>query len=895
MSRPVLLILLFLTAACAHAATLAERSPIRPGLWWNPARSGSGFEIFTRPGEVAAIWYTYERDGSPVWYSAQGALGADGSDELALLRHRWIAGRHAGAAAVGTLRLDIQGNEALIAAWRVDGSEGRWNLTPFLVGGAPPELDRSGVWFDPANPGWGMTFAEQGEVLGATVYTYDDAGEALWFTGSGTPARLALSSFNGSCPSCDYRTPTTRGAASLRLEGDSDTRWTVAAFSSAAPLAPGQAIERAVLQQLSAPASQRRADRQLSSFVDEASLRRYLLPALETESPYWAAINFSPPPPHTVFSATNLQEGAVDEADRVKTDGRFVYTFAESAITGTMQPDVRVLPVGIDGAPAGPVQTFPLTNRETGAYLEEAGLYLDGARLIAVTGTRAGSIGGSPWSDIDAWNGGSTRVEIFDRSNPLAPQSRWFASFDGHLVSSRRIGTRLLLVVRRSIDLPGFIRAPTTTAQRQANQRTLEQTSIEALLPRHAIGYGASVRLHGPEKVFLPPPGGQQQRAQYVSVIAIALDAPRVESALSVIGPVEAVYVSPNHLYLASARFKTADIGLPTFREPPLAITDVHQIAIADSTITLVGSGIVEGHLGRSPDLAPLRFSEHQGRLRVVTSSRNQWGAAPVNRLTILEPSTRVDGLLRTVAYLPNRQRPAPLGKPGEFVYGTRFVDDRLYAVTFRQVDPLYVVDLSDPRDPRIAGEVVLPGFSDYLHPLPGGLLLGVGLDAREAGWATWFLGLQLNLFDVSNPAAPRDLQRVLVGRRGTTSALLRQPHAYSELQPVGANLQLALPARVHDGNIPEYGNGDSATYPWSWSGLLRYELQGSGSAARLVGLPPLVTERAPGTTPYIAQNQALDAAANGARSVLFAQGTLYVAGGRYWYQRGSEAPIGPL
>ena len=891
----ILLILLLLSSTLAHAATLAERSPIRPGLWWSPERSGSGFEIFTRPGEVAAIWYTYDRDGKPVWYSAQGALGAGGSGELALMRHRWSDGRHAGASAVGTLRLDIQGNEALSAAWRVDGSEGRWTLSPFVFGGSPPEIDRSGVWFDPANSGWGMTFAEQGEVLGATVYSYDATGQPLWFTGSGTPASLALTSFSGSCPSCDYLRPTARGSATLRLHGDSDTRWTVAAFDTAVPLAVGQNIARAVLQPLSTPASLRRADRQLASFDDEAALRRYLLPALETESPYWGAINFSPPPPHTVFSATNLQEGAVDEADRVKTDGRHVYTFAESAATGAMQPDIRVLPVAADGAPAGAAQSFPLTNRETGAHLDQAGLYLDASRLVAVTGTIAGSVGGSPWSDIDAWNGGSTRVEIFDRSNPLAPQSRWFASFDGHLVSSRRIGTRLLLVVRRSIELPGFIRAPGTAAQRQANQRTLEQTSIETLLPRYAIGYGSSARLHGPDKVFLPPPGGQQQRAQYVSVIAIALDVPRVESALSVIGPVEAVYVSPANLYLVSSRFKTADIGLPSFGEPTLAITDVHQIAIGGGAISLVGSGTVEGHLGRSPDLAPLRMSEYQGRLRVVTSSRGQWGASPVNRLTILEPSTLVDGLLRTVAYLPNRQRPAPLGKPGEFVYGTRFVDDRLYAVTFRMVDPLYVVDLSDPRDPRIAGEVVLPGFSDYLHPLPGGLLLGVGLDARESGWATWFQGLQLNLFDISNPAAPRDLQRVLVGRRGTTSALLRQPHAYSELQPTGGNLQFALPARVHDGGTPQYGSGDSAYYPWQWSGLLRYELQGSGSAARLVALPALVTERAPGITPFIAENQAIDAAAKNARSVLFAEGSLYVASGRFWYQRGDQSPIGPL
>ncbi len=881
-------------ATAAPAASLQDRSPVRPGPWWLPERAGSGFEFHTIRDQFAVGWFTYEPDGSPTWYTAQGTWTADGTAEMPLQRHAWRDGRHAGAVTVGSLRLTFRGAERVEAQWTLGVDRGTWNLVPFEYGGAPPEVNRSGLWFDALRAGWGLSVGEAGAVRTATLYAYDADGRPRWWSGAGETAQLTLQRFRGACPACAPAASAPTGTLQLSLTGSDDRALRMDGVVTGTPLAAGLGLEGARLGQLTVPASQRLADRTLARFDSDTALRRFLLPALETRPISWGSVDFSPPPAPVCFSNTNLQEFGVDEAGRVKSDGRAVYAFAHDASTRDVLPTVRILPVTSDGAAFGATTEVPLSYRETGRWTADSGLYLDDTRLIAVTGSQAASLTPVPWSDTTAWRSGTTRVEVFDRTNPFAPRSRWSASFDGHLVASRRVGDRLVLVLRHAVEIGGIVTAPTTEAQRANNRRLFDATVTHALLPKYAIGDATPRPLVEPAEIQLPPPGAQEPQPQYVLVIAIDLAQPRVQSVVAIAGAVDAVYVAPRSLYLASARFASARIGLPGFTEPALPLTDVHRIALDAPSLAVVGTGTVEGHLGRTPDTAPLRMSEADGRLRVVTSSQTLWGGRVANRLSVLEPSATVPGLLRTAAVLPNARRPEPLGKPGEQLYGARFVGDRLYAVTFQRVDPLYVVDLADALDPRIAGAVELPGFSDWLHPLPGGLLLGVGRDVRTSGATTWFQGLQLNLFDVRDASRPTVLQQVVVGRRGSESALLAHPHAYSELQPAGGPLQFALPARVHDGPSGN-GNDDFAAYRWTWSGLLRYELAGSGADARLRPLEPLVVDRSPGIDPRLADSPWLDPAASGARSVLFPEGTIYVGDGRFWHRRADGVVTGPL
>ena len=150
-----------------------------------------------------------------------------------------------------------------------------------------------------------------------------------------------------------------------------------------------------------------------------------------------------------------------------------------------------------------------------------------------------------------------------------------------------------------------------------------------------------------------------------------------------------------------------------------------------------------------------------------------------------------------------------------------------------------------------------MPGFSDYLHPLPNGLLLGFGKDAVPTGTAgdgqgAWFTGLLLTLFDVSNPMQPREMQRLVMGKRGSDSALLYHHHAFSAITKPDGTLAIGIPARIHDGSTLPVPPGFPATYNWQESGLLRFEMRGSTPAnAQLVQLPSLATHSLANTVSY--------------------------------------------
>jgi uncharacterized secreted protein with C-terminal beta-propeller domain len=210
------------------------------------------------------------------------------------------------------------------------------------------------------------------------------------------------------------------------------------------------------------------------------------------------------------------------------------------------------------------------------------------------------------------------------------------------------------------------------------------------------------------------------------------------------------VYASPDNLYLATERWADRPLPATPTEAQPTVTTAIHRFDISDPTRTRYrGSGQVSGYL-----LNQWSLSEYAGVLRVVSTDAPAWfdsGDSTESSLTTLRPG---DGALNQIGSVGN------LGK-GERVYAVRFVGPTAYVVTFKQVDPLYTVDLTDASRPRVLGELQLPGYSAYLHPIGEDLLLGIGQDVNDQGRPA---GTQISLFDVSDLRHPTRLAHATLG-----------------------------------------------------------------------------------------------------------------------------------
>ncbi|MFT3817509.1 MAG: beta-propeller domain-containing protein [Rubrivivax sp.] len=336
------------------------------------------------------------------------------------------------------------------------------------------------------------------------------------------------------------------------------------------------------------------------------------------------------------------------------------------------------------------------------------------------------------------------------------------------------------------------------TASAADRAQALQRLTVADVLPRISVNGGDAVPLVAETDCWLQTANASQQ-VVLTTVTAIDLGAPEwARSSRCFAGGTEAIYMAGGSLYLATTRDEVQTLGDSRLRFAPGSRTDLHKLAVDGSRIGYRASGSVAGHLGWDAARRPYRLSEHDGDLRVLSFTGSEgWASVDDAASMATSPATLTvlreragDASLQALATLPNAQRPAAIGKAGEQVYGVRFAGGRAYVVTFRRTDPLYVLDLSDPADPRIGGELQVPGFSDWLYPLDGGLLFGVGRDAMADGRVQ---GVKVALFDVQDAARPRLLDSRSHGAAGSLTALDGSAQGIG-LQAVAGGVRIALP-----------------------------------------------------------------------------------------------------
>lgn len=533
------------------------------------------------------------------------------------------------------------------------------------------------------------------------------------------------------------------------------------------------------------------------------------------------------------YSTTTVQVASVDEADLVKFDGEHLYAMRSEpvppplAAPGTRRNVLKIARTNPATADVEVVSELVLEGEQTSLPLlyqqqSEAG---DTVALAAVSQYNVGWWLVQPQVTALVVQPDRTKIQLLDVRDPRNVFQAWEIELDGWLRTSRKIGDTLYVVTSYRPRLPGLIFPADTEKERQANELRIRDTTVRDLLPQYRENGSAPRPLLNAQDCVVADLTSTEAYADLLVVTAVSLSERRIRDTNCVSTNVNGIYVSRRTLYVGGEG--TASDGTP--------LTVLHQFALDAGDITYHASGAVMGRIGWRN--AAYFIDEHEGDVRILTS-RHVAPGDNVHRLTVLREGAC--GCLEPLATLPNARRDTRIGKPDEQVHAVRFFGDRAYVITARVADPLYVIDLRDPADPFIAGELEVPGVATYLHPLgpPGGeLLFSVGRLLTDAGVPT---GVKVELFDVANIAEPRSLGVEVFGQAGSSSEATDDPHAVAFLSLAETGLyRFALPVSVFDTPHPT----QPGVFRWTYSGFNCWRST-AAAAARRNSSPPASSGR---------------------------------------------------
>lgn len=366
------------------------------------------------------------------------------------------------------------------------------------------------------------------------------------------------------------------------------------------------------------------------------------------------------------------------------------------------------------------------------------GLYLVDRNLIALTSTAWWGRHGDQFARPEGWLNQSVGLESFDLDEGFS--ARHSIRVEGALVSSRRTEAGIFLVTRHTPAIDGLTYYPASQDEIDQNQNLLEALEPADFLPvierdgevLTPVTYDQCYAIN-PEDDAAPEARGNPI---LTLVLQIDPDSAEVIDAMCLLESIDGVYLTTVSLYFTAGLYEIGE-----------SETLIHQFQLEDG-LPYVGSNRLLGGLFLG-DNRDYRLNAKGGTLRTVLT---RWMDDVDDRidhtLYVLEPASDKPAL-SIVGQLPNEQRPDELGKPNEDLYGVRFIGDRGYLVTFERTDPLYVIDLTDASDPRIAGTLEIPGFSNFLHPVSESVLMGIGQIDSLA---------KIEFFDVADITAPLSL-----------------------------------------------------------------------------------------------------------------------------------------
>lgn len=513
------------------------------------------------------------------------------------------------------------------------------------------------------------------------------------------------------------------------------------------------------------------------------------------------------------YSTTNIQVAGVDEADIVKNDGKYIYAVAgDKVVIVDAYPaeNAKILSeIELNGTPS---EIFINNDRLiVFGYLENRYLPMVGAGVTAESKMIA------PIPPI--YYSPQTFVKIYDISDRENPVLKRNITVDGNYFDSRMIGDYVYVITNDPVyySEPGPIPLPRIYSE--GNVMEVPATSIyyfdfpdssyiftnilaintqndgeELTSKTYLMGYSQSMYV-SPSNIYIVYNKRLSEIDFYDRIIGevIIPSVPpeylgrinEIRSSniskyekMQKVGEVFEDYIGTLNPEQAANVMRSVEERYATVQNEiakEMEKTVIHKISIQGGSIEYKTNGEVPGYI-----LNQFSMDEYNGNFRIATTT-GQWSSQSANHVYVLDGDMKIVGKLEDLA-------------AGERIYSVRFLGEKGYVVTFRQIDPLFVIDLSEPSSPRVLGYLKIEGVSDYLHPYDETHVIGIGRDATEQGRIT---GMKLSLFDVSDVSNPKEVSKFIIGERGTDSDALTDHKAF--LFSKSKNL-LVIPIRLSNG-----------------------------------------------------------------------------------------------
>lgn len=432
-------------------------------------------------------------------------------------------------------------------------------------------------------------------------------------------------------------------------------------------------------------------------------------------------------------STTNNQVEGIEEGDIVVTDGRYIYSIAENQLVIT------------DASNPNNMKVVTKKAFKENAYATNLMLH---GKLLVVTyeSYEERPVKGQDYMHHMALS----KFAFYNVSNAKDPQLVREIGQEGMLAGVRKSGNVLYMVTNTTPNY--WMLRDKVNVELRPFVFDSKQENVAKPMPI--------------EKITILP-NSSEPNYTILSAIDLTDFAKNEVKTTSYLGSSSQIYMSHNAIYVTAPKYdyvkeQSANklIADRMIMMPSIIDTQIYKFSIQNTAIKMTAEATVKGTI-----LNQFSMDEYDGYFRVATTEGNAWGnnVNSKNHLFVLDQNLHQVGSLTDLAR-------------GERIYSARFMGDKAYIVTFKQVDPLFVIDVANPANPKVLGELKIPGFSNYLHPLDDKHLIGIGYDTQvriDSYSKEPFVitkGMKLALFDVSDLANPKEKDAVIIGGRGTYS-----------------------------------------------------------------------------------------------------------------------------